>query len=436
MSSPVEYGLMSSWLPAVLYTFMGTTKDLSTGPTSIIGLLTSEIVHDLSKEGYSPSNIASAVAFMIGVYCMALGFLKLGFLLDFISTSVLSGFISGIAVTIILGQIDNLLGEDGVGDGTATVIHDVFHQLPTCNGKAVAIGFGTIILLKGLEIVGQKWGKKNKGIFYFCTAKQFWALLLFTGISYAVNHKYDDSDDYQFEVSKVKADGIEHPKMPDATLIGKVAGRSIAAFLAAAIEHVAIARAFALRNNYVTDQSQELCYLGVTNFVNSFFHSMGVGGAMSRTAVNSACNVRSPLSGLVTTAVVLISIYEWTGALYWVPKATLAAIVITAVWPLISSPTVFYRYWKTSLFDFIASMLAFWVSLFVSTEIGIATAVGFCVVYCKFTSPSPLPTHPPSNTQPCLPFSSHFPLLPFHTTSSHLHTHPHPPISPSTHIPY
>ena len=322
---------------------------------------------------------------------MVLGFLKLGFLLEFISVPILSGFISGIAVTIILGQVDSLLGEDGVGDGTAKTIHDVFHQLPTCNGNAVAVGFCSIILLKGLEILGKKYGKKSKVIFYFSTSKQFIALLLFTGVSYAVNKKFSDPDDYLFEVAKVKAHGIETPRMPDATLIGKVSAKSIAPFIAAAIEHTSIARAFGLRNNYVTDQSQELTYLGLTNFFNSFFHSMGVGGAMSRTAVNSSCNVRSPLSGLITTAVVLVSIYELTGALYWVPKATLAAIVICAVWPLISSPKTFYKYWKTSLFDFLASMIGFWVSLFVSTEIGIACAVGFCIVVCPLQSPSIAP---------------------------------------------
>ena len=121
---------------------------------------------------------------------------------------------------------------------------------------------------------------------------------------------------------------------------------------------------------------------------------MGVGGAMSRTAVNSSCNVKSPLSGFLTTAVVLISIYKLVGTLYWIPKATLAAIIITAVWPLISSPQTFYKYWKISLADFISSMIAFWVSLFVSTEIGIASSVGFNIVYCilrqVFTRTSPI----------------------------------------------
>ena len=101
---------------------------------------------------------------------------------------------------------------------------------------------------------------------------------------------------------------------------------------------------------------------------------------MSRTAVNSGCKVRSPLSGFVTTAVVLVCIYELSGALYWIPSATLAAIVITAIWPLIGTWRTYYHYWRTSLTDFIAAMLAFWVTLFVSSEIGIGTAVAWSLV--------------------------------------------------------
>lgn len=315
---------------------------------------------------------------MMGVYGMAMGFLRLGFLLEFISLPVLSGFITAIAFTIILNQMDSLLGEDNVGDGAATQIHDIFKELPNANGWACLIGFTCILFLTILDKSGKRWGKKNKLVWLLSITRAFLALVLFTGISYAVNK---DRKDYLFEVVKVKSNGQEAPKMPPADLIPEIAGRSIAVFIGSAVEHTAIARAFAVKNHYISDQSQELCYLGVTNFFNSFFHAMGVGGAMSRTAVNSACNVKSPLSGIVTMAVVLVCVYELVGTLYWIPKASLAAIIITAVWGLISPPSTFYRYWKTSFADFVASMLALWVTLFVSSEVGIGCSVGFNIAY-------------------------------------------------------
>jgi hypothetical protein len=97
--------------------------------------------------------------------------------------------------------------------------------------------------------------------------------------------------------------------MPPSTLISKVFGRAVAPFLAATLEHLAIAKAFARKNNYTIDPAQELVYLGITNFFNSFFSAMPIGGAMSRTAVNSATGVRSPVYGLVAGAFVLLSIF-------------------------------------------------------------------------------------------------------------------------------
>ena len=149
---------------------------MSTGPTSLIGLLTAEIVADLTKDGYTPQQIGSAVAMGMGVYGMVLGFLKLGFILDFVSTPVLNGFISAAAIVIGLGQVDSLLGEDGVRDGTAHTIHDVFALLPEANGPAAGIGFGSIAILVILEQVGKRWGNKYKAAFYISILRAFVSL--------------------------------------------------------------------------------------------------------------------------------------------------------------------------------------------------------------------------------------------------------------------
>lgn len=331
---------------------------------------------------WTPSQIASAMAFWMGVYGMVLGFLNLGFLLEFVSLPVLAGWITAVAITIILNQLPSLLGIKGVGSGTAQQIHDIFAGLPRASGWTCLVGFMGILFMTILEKAGARWSARSKIVWFLSITRAFSTLVLFTGISYAVNQPRGQTSRFLFEVTQVKANGQEAPAMPPPALLGETAMRSIALFIGAAVEHCAIARAFGVKNDYVPDQTQELCYFGVTNFVNSFFHAMGVGGAMSRTSVNSQCNVKSPLSGVVTTAVVLICIYFLVPALFWIPKATLAAIIITAVWNLIHSPSHFYHFWKTSLADFISSMLALWVALFVNAEIGIAVAVGFNIVYC------------------------------------------------------
>jgi sodium-independent sulfate anion transporter 11 len=343
-----------------------------------MGLLTAEIVADVVHEGYSAQAIASAVAMSVGIYSLAIGLLKLGFLLEFISVPVLSGFISAAAIVIMLGQIPSLFGITA-RSGTANIIHDIFAKLPQWDGATTGIGLGGILILVLMQKMGQSWGKKSKAVWLLALGRSAVVLVLFTGISYGLNKNRDD--DPIWALSKVKSSGISNPKMPDGELIKKVFPRSIAPFIAAALEHLAIAKAFGRKNNYITDAAQELVYLGTTNFFNSFFSSMSVGGAMSRTAVNSDSGVKSPAYGVIAGGVVILSIFKLSPALYWIPKATLAAIIVTAVWHIVIPPKVFYGYWKTSLVDFIASMLAFWLTLFVSSEVGIGTAVGFSIAY-------------------------------------------------------
>jgi sodium-independent sulfate anion transporter 11 len=351
---------------------------MSTGPTSLMGLLTAEIIRDVQKEGYKPQAIASAVALSVGIYALVIGMLKLGFLLEFISIPVLSGFISAAAIVIMLGQIPSLFGVN-VGNGTANIIRDLFQQIPDFDGPTTGIGLGGIVILVLMQKMGQRWGKKNKAIWLLALGRSAVVLIIFTGISYAVNK--DRVKNPIWALSKVQSKGIENPKMPSSPLISKVFARSIAPFIAAAIEHLAIAKAFGRKNSYVIDPAQELVYLGITNFFNSFFSSMPVGGAMSRTAVNSDSGVKSPTYGLVAGGVVILSIYKLSPALFWIPKATLAAIIVTAVWHILVPLRVFYSYWKTSLVDFISAMLAFWLTLFVSSEVGIGAAVGFGIAY-------------------------------------------------------
>jgi sodium-independent sulfate anion transporter 11 len=346
-----------------------------------MGLLTAEIIEDIASEGYSPQAIASAVAMSVGIYSLIIGLFRLGFLLEFVSIPVLHGFISATGIVIMLGQIPSLFGVK-VGTGTAKIIHDLFAQIPDFQPATIGIGFGSLFVLVALEKMGVVWGKKHKAIWAVALARSFIVLVLFTGISYGVNKDINlKTDDPVWELSKVKSDGINSPVMPDNALIGKVFTKSIAPFIAAAIEHLAIAKSFSRKNGYTIDAAQELVYLGVTNFFNSFFSAMPVGGAMSRTAVNSATGVKSPASGLVAGAFVVLAIFKLSPALYWIPKATLAAIIVVAVLSIISSPAVFYKYWKTSLVDFTASMIAFWVTLFAGTEIGIGSAVGFNIAY-------------------------------------------------------
>ncbi|KAL6887760.1 sulfate transporter family domain-containing protein [Trichoderma longibrachiatum] len=374
---PVVHGLYSSWIPSLLYLFMGTSKEVSSGPTSVLGLLTAEAVSSLPDE--DPATVASAVAFMVGVYALIVGALKLGFLLDFVSGPVLTGWISAVALVILLGQVGSLVGLT-VGSTTVEIIRGVLGHLDKIQGMTACIGLTGIAMLLIFEHVGKTLGKKNKWIKFFCTSRAAVVLIIYTLVSWGVNHNRGE-DDYMWAVTAINSSGLPKAKSHDTTLLAKVAGRAVAPFIAMSIEHLGVGKAFGLRNGYDIDRSQELLFLGTANMVASIQGSMASGGAMSRTAVSSEAGSKSPLNFIFTAGFVLLTLYELAPALYWIPKATLSAIIIMAVAHLVSPPKLFYRYWRISFIDFIASMLGFWVTLFTSTEIGLAVSVAFSLVY-------------------------------------------------------
>ncbi|KAL7793169.1 sulfate transporter family domain-containing protein [Trichoderma ceciliae] len=374
---PVVHGLYSAWIPSLLYVFMGTSKEISTGPTSVLGLLTAEAVSSLPNE--DPAEVASAVAFMVGVYALIVGALKLGFLLDFVSGPVLTGWISAVALVILLGQVGSLVGLT-VGSTTVEIIRGVLGHLDKIQGMTACIGLTGIAMLLVFEHVGKTLGKKNKWIKFVCTSRAAVVLVIYTLISWGVN-KDRAKADYMWAVTEIDANGLAKVKTHDSNLLTKVIGRSVAPFIAMSIEHLGVGKAFGLRNGYDIDRSQELLFLGTANMVASIQGSMASGGAMSRTAVSSEAGSRSPMNFIFTGGFVLLTLYELAPALYWIPKATLAAIIIMAVAHLVSPPKLFYRYWRISFIDFVASMLGFWVTLFTSTEIGLAVSVAFSLVY-------------------------------------------------------
>jgi sodium-independent sulfate anion transporter 11 len=283
---PVEHGLYSCWIPSALYFFLGTSKELSTGPTSILGLLTAEVVHSLSSEGYGAAEISSAVCFMVGVFTMAIGLLKLGFLLDFVSAPVLTGWISAVALVILLGQVDGLIGMD-VPSGTAEIIRGILGHLHEIQPKTLGVGFGTIFVLLVLEHIGKRWGKKSIYVKILGTSRAVVVLILFTLISYLVN-RGRDSDDYHFKVTEVDTHGLWAPRVPKQDLLQKVIGRSFAPLIAMAVEHLGVGKAFGLRNHYTIDKSQELFFLGVENLCNSFFGAM-TSKCPDRSSLGSVC---------------------------------------------------------------------------------------------------------------------------------------------------
>lgn len=321
--------------------------------------------------------IATAIALSVGIYSLILGLLKLGFLLELVSIPVLTGYISAAALTVIVGQAPVIFGMELKGT-VANKIRETFMSLPKTRGFDFAVGSISMVLLIGIQILGRRYGKTSKIAWIVSVGRNAIVIILASIVAFLAHPKHEQGESpTAFALTGTIPPGLRTSKAPDMTLVGRILPNAITVFVAAALEHFAVAKSFGRKNGYTIDQSQELTFLGFTNLFNSFLGGMAVSGAASRTAVNSESGVKSPLGGLFTAATVLISLYGLTGALYWIPKATLSAIIIVAVWSIIVPVSVFYGFWKVSFVDFLASQIAFWVTLFHSTQCGIMSATAF-----------------------------------------------------------
>ncbi|KAH7051610.1 sulfate transporter family-domain-containing protein [Linnemannia elongata] len=388
---PVQHGLYSAYIGAIFYCFMGTSKDLTIGPTAVISLVTGELVADLAGK-MTPPEVAAMSCLIVGVFTMLLGVLRLGIILDFFPTTVLVGYTTGAAATIVIQQIPKWLGVPGINNRAPVynIIITMFQAIKTLSWLDLVFGLVAMFILVSIGLAVDRWGRGRFSIQLIKISRFFFVTVLATALSYAVNKDapLDSKGQRIFRLSILKTvpSGLPPPaagSLP-ADLVSEVAPKLAAIALATILEHIAIGKAFARRNRYQIDSNQELLTLGLANVTASFFGAYAVTGSFSRSAVKFQCGVKTPFAGFITGALVLLAIFFLTPLFFYIPDAALSAVIMVAVSTLISPPSVFYQFFKINLWDFLSSQVALWVTIFVSVETGIAAGVGFSLIVLLF----------------------------------------------------
>lgn len=155
-----------------------------------------------------------------------------------------------------------------------------------------------------------------------------------------------------------------------------------AAVIVVLIEHISISKSFGRVNNYIIDPSQELVAIGVTNLLAPFLGAYPATGSFSRTAIKAKCGVRTPFAGVITAVVVLLALYALTAVFWYIPQASLSAVIIHAVLDVVSPPNVVYQFWRISPLEVVIFLAGVLVTIFDSIEDGIYTTV--CISFALF----------------------------------------------------
>ncbi|XP_038594152.1 sodium-independent sulfate anion transporter [Micropterus salmoides] len=371
---PVQYGLYSAFMGGFMYTLLGTSKDVTLGPTAIMSLLCFSVV------GGQPHR-AVLLSLLCGLIQAVMALLRLGFLLDFISFPVIKGFTCAAAVTIGFGQVKNILGLQGVPHEFYLEVYYTFYKIPEARIGDVVLGLLCLALLVMLLFMKTSLGSDDAPTYSRVAWKVVWTVAtmrnaLVVMAASLVAFSWEAYGYHVFTVTGKTSQGLppfSPPPTSDATANGTVVsfGEIVEGFggglavipLMGLLESLAIAKAFASQNDYRIDANQELLAIGVTNIMGSFVSAYPVTGSFGRTAVNSQTGVCTPAGGIITSVIVLLSLAFLMPAFYYIPKASLAAVIICAVTPMVDYRVVakMWRIRKLDLLPFVVTFLmSFW----------------------------------------------------------------------------
>ncbi|KAI8928398.1 sulfate transporter family-domain-containing protein [Entophlyctis helioformis] len=377
---PVEFGLYTSFVGALIYCLFATSKDVTIGATAVLSVLTGQVAATYnSDKAIDPVVFAVSVAFVTGIIETAIGLLRLGILVDFIPTPVIVGFTTGAGLTIICGQVSGMLGITGVDTNEAAyrIVINTLGKLDKIKIDAafglsalavlLIFRFGTAYLVKR----GNSWaiwlGYSSNAI----------VMIVVTLISFWYNQ---GSSSLRIRVVGNVPKGLSYIKVPTIPDFGRVIQASVTVVVVGILEHIAVTKSFGRINGYTPDANQEIVALGLTNLIGSFFGGYPATGSFSRSAIKSRSGVRTPLAGVYTGTVVLLSIYFFTPLFYFIPNAGLSALIINAISDLIVRPSTLQQLYNIEILDLLSAVIAFVFTIFFSIEIGIFVSVSFSVL--------------------------------------------------------
>ena len=363
---PPIHGLYAALAPILIYAALGTSRHLAVGPVAMDSILVAAgvgAIATLGTENYIL--VAAALGVMVGVVQAGLGFLRAGFLVNFLSRPVVSGFTSAAAVIIAASQLGHLLGvEVPRTHHVHLVVWRGLEHVAAWSWVTIAVGATSIA---ALLIFKKKWPRFPAALFVVAAATlAVWALgLADAGVAI---------------VGAVPAGlpGIQVPKI-DPALLAQLLPIAATIALVSFMEAISVGRTFARLRRYDILPNRELIALGFANVAGGFTGGYPIAGGFSRTAVNVRAGARTQMAAIVTAGVVILTLMAFTGAFYYLPNAALSAVIVAAVLGLIDLRGA-VEIFRVKREDFGLLVLTFVATLSLGIQYGILVGIGASVL--------------------------------------------------------
>ncbi len=384
---PPVVGLYAAVPSLILYAAVGSSRHLVVGPMSATAALSAAIVAPLAgADGGKYIALSAVLAIATGVVGLLAGLIRLGFVASFISEPVLKGFIVGLALTIVIGQVPKLFGVEKSGGNFFEQGWGVITRLGDTQWRTLLIGALSLVVVLGFK----RWLPLVPG--------SLLAVLLGIGAVALLG-----LDDKGVEIVGHIESGLPAVGLPDGVgfddyvdLLGPAVGVLLIGFA----EGLGAAKTYAAKAGYEVDANRELLGLGASNLGAGLASGMVVNGSLSKTAVNGGAGAKSQVSGLVVAVLTILTLLFLTGLFEKLPEATLAAVVIAAVIELVDIAALrrLYGVWTARLgriyghaarADFAAAIAAMAGVLIFDTLPGLVIGIGVSMLLLLYRASRP-----------------------------------------------
>ena len=387
---PPQAGLYGAMLPLILYAMFGSSPSLAVGPVAVVALMTAAAAGAVAEIGAPGYHLAALwIALLSGLMMLALGLFRLGFLANFLSHPVISGFITAAGLLIAASQLRHLLGTDIRGKTLPEVIPSFIAGLGSMSLLTLALsalvlafllwsraGLAKLLIRLGLSApLAKLVGKTGLLIAVVGSTLLVWGLEL---------------DQYGVSIVGDIPRGLPPVALPefDLSLIQLLAAPALMIAIVGYVESVSIAQTLAAKKRQFIDPDRELVALGLANLGAGVTSAMPVTGGLSRSIVNYDAGAATPAAGAMTAVLIGLAVLALTPLMYFLPSATLAAIIIVAVLSLLDFRAL-PRTWAYSRADGAAMAATMAVTLLIGVEQGLLAGVGLSLFLYLYRTSRP-----------------------------------------------
>ncbi|XP_044136124.1 pendrin-like isoform X1 [Bufo gargarizans] len=390
---PVGYGLYSSFFPILTYFFLGTSRHIAVGPFPVICLMVGQVVLALAPDDkfiianstwnetqidYEARDaarvvISSTLCFLSGIIQLALGALQFGFVVRYLGDPLVRGFTTAAAFQVFISQIKLIFNIPSTNySGVLSIVYttiDIFANISKTNFADLTAGLITLVLC----LVVKDLNERYKHIMRIPIPIEVILAIVATGISYGVNLE----ETYNAAIVKNVPSGFIPPVAPDVSLFSQLIVPAFSIGILAYALAVSLGKVYATKYNYEIDGNQEFIAFGISNIFSGCFSCFCASTALSRSAVQESTGGKTQIAGLITAAVVMISLLSIGTYLEPLQKSVLAAIVISNLkgmfWQVVDIP----RLWRQNKWDTAIWLFTCFTSLLLDIDLGLLAGIIF-----------------------------------------------------------